>query len=983
MAAVRSSRPSTLALLAASPAGLSAVLGLAACPAPSPADRFADEVLPVLERRCLSAACHGVAPGAEAAGEVIDRAYFFVDVDRHGRALDAAAARASALGRVNHRERVEYSSLLRKPLALGSGGQPHAGGHPFDRDSPDWQAMRAWAEGEDGGGEGTSRDELHELERQFADTVLPVLRDRGCMLGRCHGDAQFAGLPLVPPMDGAGGELSVAELRASREAARANLALVAEPGQSRLLRKALPLDAGGILHRGGNELFFPRVNGRDPRDDPGARALRAWAEAERAALGAGPPAVAGVVFVRGPAAPRDPLDLDAFRPGSDLWLYPGLTPGATPVILTAAAHPDGPADLRDPAVSLDATRVAFAMRRTSDDCHNLWELDLDGGGLRQLTFDVCGPGRPRVSNRWPVYGPGDRIFFASNRAGHADVTGRRRDLELYRLEPDGQATRLTYTPTPEATPAFLATGEFRGSIAFTTVRPAGGGFRGAVFRFPPDHDRAHHLQPEYHPHHGQTAPAPLVWSLRELPDGRDLAILLADGNRWEGGQLALVERQFGPDAAAGPLTVAGFQHAWTVLTPAASPAGPSPGGLWRDPAPLPDGRAVVAHAGAALALDDDGAAPDTALVVVTIDDRAGRPRLGGVVTLHDSPGLADDQPAIVVARPPPDDAHADAWDGGDHGLLRHSGVAVVEAINRELSPTIPRPPRADLARARFLGWSSWEPATTYAVDPARVANGDPASTWWSNGVHLPQPSYGEVELAADGTLYAELPARVPLLLQLVDRDGFAVGARSQLWLHVQGGERFPQGAQPRDYGRLCAGCHGAVDGDPDHALGPLDLDAITQASVTRSTFAGRDPRRPLPPVRVGAAGGKDFDFGRDLAPTLSRSCAVAGCHAGATPAGELALVPVPTTYYDAAYEALQAWGPGSTGGKRYVDERNASARGSYLMEKLTGRELDAPRALSGRCPPDGAAVPAVDPDVIAAFARWIDTGAVYRAPGVR
>ncbi len=955
---------------------------LTACPGPSAEDQFASAVAPVLERRCLGAACHGVAPGAVDDGEVIDRRFFFVDVDGRGRIADLDAARANVKLRINTIERAELSSLLRKPLALASGGLPHAGGHPFDRGSPDWLALQAWIEAEADGGEGTSPSELTALEQQFADAVLPVLRDRGCMLGRCHGGAQFAGLPLTNPMDGAGGDFSVAEIRASRDAARANLSLVGDPDRSRLLRKALPLDAGGIPHRGGNDIFFPRTGGRDPQDDPGARALLDWATAERAALGYGRPDVRGVVFVRGPATPRAPLDLDRFSPGSELWFYPGLSPGAAPVALTAAAHPDGPADLRDPAINHDGTRVAFAMRRGVDDCHNLWEIGLDGGGLRQLTFDACAPGTPRISNRWPVYGPGDRIYFASSRAGHADSSGRRLDLELYRLDDGGAATRLTFTPTPEVTPAFLATGEFRGALAFTTVRTAPDGARGAVFRFPPDHDRAHHLQPEYHPHHGQTAPAPLVWNLRELPDGRDVAVLLDWSNRWEGGQLAVVERQFGPDTTGDTVTVAGFQHAWSVVTPTAAIGGASAGGLWRDPAPLPDGRLVVAHAAAALDLDDEAARPDTALVVVGIDDRRGRPQLGELVVLHDSPGLADDQPAIVVARPDEDDAHADAWDGGEVGTLRHSGVAVVEAINRGLAPLVARPPRADLVTARLLSWSNWDPTTTITVDPTRVANQDPASTWWSNGVHLPRPVLDEVALAADGTLVADLPARRPIQLQLLDAAGLAAGAPSQLWINVQGGERFPQGTQPGSYGRLCAGCHGALDGDPAHAMGPLDPDAVTQASVTLSTFAGRDPRRPLPAIRVGVGGAKGFDFGRDLAPTLARSCAVAGCHAGGAAAGGLDLTPTPTAYYDAGYEALQVWGPGSTGGKQYVDERNASARGSYLMEKLLGRELDAPRPLAGRCPPDGAAVPPVDPDVIAAFARWIDTGAVYRAPAV-
>jgi hypothetical protein len=604
------------------------------------------------------------------------------------------------------------------------------------------------------------------------------------------------------------------------------------------------------------------------------------------------------------------------------------------------------------------------MRRASDPCHQIWEIRLDGTGLRQRTDRGC--------NRWPVWGPGDALYVASTRAGNADESGKRVDTELYRIADDETVTRLTYTPTPELAPSFLSTGEFRGSLTFTTMR----GERGAAFRFPPDHDRKHHLQPEYHPHHGQTAPAPVVWTLRELADGRDVAALLTTDTVWEGGALGIVERQFGPDLGAGfepGATVPGFRHAWTVLTRATE--------LWRDPAPLPDDRVIAARASAPFDARDPSALPDTALVLASIVDGIAGPALGPVTVLWDSPGEADDQPAIVVARPDEDDPHPDAWDAGATGTLRHTGVLVNEAVLRGLSPLGARPLRGDATTIRLLTWPSWSPAQP-VIDPALIANHDAASTWWANGAHLPLAVLGEVPLGADGTLWAEVPARTPMRVQLVDADGFAVGAPSRLWIHVQGGERFPQGTQPDVYPRLCAGCHGALDGDASHAMAPIDADAITSASITLSTFADRNPRRPLAPQPIGAFGAKQFDFGRDVAPSLERSCAVAGCHAGASPAGGLALTPTPTMYYDAAYEALQAFGAGSTGGKKYVDERGASARGSYLIEKILGRELDAPRALDFQCPPAGAQVPPLDPDVITALIRWIDLGAVYRAPGV-
>lgn len=972
-------RPSACLLLA-----LGALV--VACGDPSAEERFRSEVAPVLERRCLSPACHGVAPGAEVAGEVIDRRYFYVDVDDAGRIADADAAYENVKARINTVEAPEASTLLRKPLVLEAGGLPHAGGHPFARrEDPDFEVVRRWIAAESGGGEGAPPESMTPLQRQFAADVLPVLRDRGCMISRCHGPLGFAGTAFVPPMDGAGGAFTVAEIRANYEAARRNLAIGGDATRSRLLVKALPLDAGGVIHRGGNDTFFPRVGGRDPRQDPGALAIVAWAEAERAAaVGAAAPATpAGLVFVRGPAAPRGLVELDVFRPGSDVYWLPSLAPGATAVNLTAAAHPGGPADVRDPAVSHDGTRVVFAMRTSADGGHDLYEIGLDGEGTRRLTFDggeVRGGGR--VVNRWPVYGPGDRIVFASTAAGEIDETGRALDVELYELREGATPLRLTFTPTPELAPTFLASGEFRGSLAFTTLRrDAGGPARGPIFRFAPDHDRAAHLQPEYHPHHGQTAPAAVTWALRELPDGRDVAVLLDEGNLWGGGALAVIERQLGPDvdpAAMGALSVPGFRHAVSRLE---APEG----GLYRDPAPLPDGRVVVAWAPGPVDVTDPAAAPDTGLWLMTLENAPdGAAVVAGRELLADAPGLADDQPVVVAVRPDEDEPHAPVWDEvRATGILRHSGVPVIEAVNRVLVPSGEKPLRADGVAVRLVAFAPAGLDDGPAVDPAQIANGDPASTWWSNGVHGPRRLLAEVPLPADGTLYAELPARTAVRLQLLGADGMAVGATSRLWVNVQGGETFPQGVGPEHYPRLCAGCHGALDGDPASALPPPEsLDAITGASVTLSTHEQRNPRRPLGPLPLAATPPADFHFRRDLGPILERSCALAGCHAGATPAGGLALTPAPTAFYDAAYEALQAFGDGSTGGKRWVDERGASAWGSFLMEKLTGRELGAPRPLDFRCPPAGSGAPPLEDAELRAFARWIDLGAIYRTPGV-
>ena len=95
-------------------------------------------------------------------------------VIRNGRVIDPAAAYENVKARINTRERPELSSLLRKPLALAAGGLPHAGGHPFERESADWIAMRDWIASEVDGGEGTSPADLTALEQKPVALVRPV-----------------------------------------------------------------------------------------------------------------------------------------------------------------------------------------------------------------------------------------------------------------------------------------------------------------------------------------------------------------------------------------------------------------------------------------------------------------------------------------------------------------------------------------------------------------------------------------------------------------------------------------------------------------------------------------------------------------------------------------------------------------------------------------------------------------------------------------
>jgi Tol biopolymer transport system component len=65
--------------------------------------------------------------------------------------------------------------------------------------------------------------------------------------------------------------------------------------------------------------------------------------------------------------------------------------------------------VRDPELSFDAQKVIFSMRKNKDDAYSIYEINIDGTGLKQLTF------AQGVSDIDPLYLPDGGIIFSSSR----------------------------------------------------------------------------------------------------------------------------------------------------------------------------------------------------------------------------------------------------------------------------------------------------------------------------------------------------------------------------------------------------------------------------------------------------------------------------------------------------------------------------------------------------------------------------------------
>jgi len=949
---------------------LGAAAALAGCSASDPAAVFRRDVVPVLESTCAASTCHGVAPGAEEAGEVIDRSQLFFDLNEAGRIADVAAARETAREAIDTSAPL-LSTLLRKPLSESWGGLPHHGGENLP--SLEDEAARIlldWIALEKDGGE--VAPPLNALEQQFASEVQPLLFSMSCATGGCHGLS--AAIPYH--LDGGvQGEVSAGVTRENYTQSRRMLALGGDPSQSRLLRKSLPLHEGGIVHKGGNSTFLTR------RDDPRAAPIVAWACAERAAatgqgcLADDEPAARGVVFVRGPLAPGDPFDLDSFSPGGDLFFAPfldaELTPGQ-PVNLTAELH-DGPADIRDPDVDASGRFVVFAMRPTAAQGHSLWTLDLQSGDAEQLT-QAPGllPDGGIATDRDPTWAPDGSVWFASTRAGVLAHAGRFEDSDLFEVEvATGAVARRTWTPHAERTPTFLAVGKTAGEVLFSTLRDAvQDRAAGHLFRFPPD------LHVEYHVHFGLTATEDLLLAPREMPDGRHAVVLGSLHGAWDAGRIGVIERNFGPElrgrAAAEP-SLPFYAPPLRRLDPGARSDGVTPR-LVREVAPLADGQLLASVADGPLDLADPDADFDLRIEVLTLaeaPDGSG-PQIDERRTLWDAPGVHDYDPQPVAARwPGPAQGRLDL--NSATGTFIHNGLPMNDALLRRPEPAGDK----GLETARFDDVRLVEalplpPNARVPVPSNELRDGQLTATSTGIGSHPPSRVLAELPVAPDGSFAVDLPVGVPFRVQGLGGDGWASGAMHNRWYDVSPGQVIKQGVNHRNptfYAAQCGACHGGLDGAPERVF--IAPDVMTTATVTLSRFEGGDPRRPAALPVAGDATRRAIDFNRDIAPMLA-PCA--GCHGGAEPAAGLSLTDTPTTWFSDAYESLLASGEGSRGGYALVDASTPSAAGSYLIERLAGRELEAPRGLAAGAGPHGD----LSDEEIGLLATWIDLGATWR-----
>jgi hypothetical protein len=377
----------------------------------------------------------------------------------------------------------------------------------------------------------------------------------------------------------------------------------------------------------------------------------------------------------------------------------------------------------DANVSFDGQRVLFAGRKERNARWRIWEIGLDGQGLRPVSPETLDARSPiHVSTLFTLDSP--QPWFTTVFVGQEQTLnewGRASASSLYNIKLDGtELRRLTFNPHHNFDPFQM----WDGRVIYASERypsePAAGGGRVGLY--------AIHLEGADMEAYG----GELGRRIQHMPcvTERGLVIFVeseqaaADG----AGQLACVEerrphvtyRQLAQDAS----------H------------------LFLHPSPWRDNRVLVSRRPAR------GKATSG---VFWLDADQGR-----CEPVFDSPDYHDVQAVVVKPRHRPD-GHSTVVDTKlDAGIFY--GLNCYDADPR----MAPHMPGGMIKRVRFLEG---------ILRPAAAASGTAAK-----GPFVPRRLVGEAPVEADGSFNVEVPADTPLLLQTLDERGLALATCGWIWV---------------------------------------------------------------------------------------------------------------------------------------------------------------------------------------------------------
>ena len=545
----------------------------------------------------------------------------------------------------------------------------------------------------------------------------------------------------------------------------------------------------------------------------------------------------GLFVLDDPSAMR-PREITPPNLPAGSFLNPELSPDATKVLFSyspvgAGRESTHPVSNASP---FSYTRMPIEM----ENVYNVYEAPLTGGPARRLTSDG-------FDDLFPMYLPGGDVVFSSTRRGgyHRCGRGPCPVFTLARMGPNGESPRsISFHETHEWTPALLPDGRLLYTRVLYqqlwTARPDGGGVRiyygnntwnpcGTWEARPvPGSTKVMAIAG---PHHAMSAGSVVLIDTLKGIDGEPPITRLTPEVRFPESEEPLAHAPRKPEEIAFDYVpkkywAGGIPDPDRNKTPTVQEKR-WPGHTFKSPWPLSETTFLASYSYDRL-LGEPGGNPPNQYGIYLCDADGGRE------LIYRDPRISSLWARPVEPRTLPPLAHSSV----DVSLAaRDAGTFALGKVTEAWPVAFPT--NRPITALRIFHIIN---KTTPHIDKPKVGAG-----LGSVGREV----LGTVPVESDGSAYFEVPARMPVYFQALDKDGHAVQTMRSL-VYLQPGER-----------ESCLGCH---------------EDRRKSASVPAQALAlQRAPSRIAPEV----SGARPFNFLKLVQPVLDAKCVK--CHDGTRP----------------------------------------------------------------------------------------------------
>jgi hypothetical protein len=569
-------------------------------------------------------------------------------------------------------------------------------------------------------------------------------------------------------------------------------------------------------------------------------------------------------------------------------------------------------------VSFDAKKIVFDFKKSKNEGYRIYEINVDGSGLRQLTFPekdeaertkmtqlgyACG-----TDDMDPCYLPDGGIAFTTTRCryivlcnGNGGFTVR----NMYRMNGDGLEMKpLTVSPLSEAKPSVMQDGRILYS-RWEYVDKAAGNVK-SLWSMNPDGTGSAEV-------YGNTITFPeTMVHARQIP-GEPNKIVMTGCSHWLNSTVGTIIEVDTTKSIRSPETmkyvsseIAAFAHDGFHFKGADGKyfhdKTGKQGRLFRNPYPVSSELFIVSHKSKGLPWSELSGY-DLSLL-----DGSGKEML---LLKDPTVSLWTPYPLVPRERPPVLTGMTIDKELAAKGLAK--------CIVTDVYVGMDNVKRGEVKYLRVLEQlpRPWNNRKKYGED-----NWGMAGSAIGNGFLSPKVQYGIVPVEEDGSAQFLVPANRPIYFQALDKDYNAIQTE-RTYVNYNPGET-----------RSCVGCHETPD-----------MSATAQRSAVPKSLK-RPPSVPMPQPAQNS-GEIVFDYDRQIQPILDKHCVE--CHNPAgkdAAAAKLNLLGTPKGVYSVSYESLMklAQQKNLLGNRHERDENNASNKIEYIAPYKTGA-LSSPLAV--------------------------------------